>query len=164
MLGASSCDLTAQDFEYLLRSKHWLEELDISKNPLSNYFPLVLSLIQMLSPSLLILQMEDVGLRSDEFSRLFETCAQLQNLRMLNVAHNRQLLRGIVSDAVLFFAVSPQLQAIKLSYPIDTMVGDNPDARQITWIKKEFSDLINRQVRQLSALYKSFATQLAFEF
>lgn len=163
MLRISACGLTELDLVYLMHSEHQLEELDISENILSNCFPLVLSLIRTLSTSLLILEMEEVGLKSEEFSLLFETCLQLQKLRLLNVARNSQLLRAVIVDSIAFLIMTPRLQAVKLSYPTDIEVDDDMDERQIAGRKKEFSHLIDHVVGRLCVLHKRCALRLAFK-
>lgn len=163
MLRMRDCNLTEQDFEYLLHSEHRLEELDISENVLSDCFPLVLLLIRKLSPSLLLLEMENVELQPDKFLPFFETCAQLQNLRLLNVACNDQLLYDALCDADLFFSTSCRLQVVKLSYPTDIEDHDDIDEPQIYLKKKKFSYLNNCDVISLSCAFEHCIPWLAFK-
>lgn len=163
MLRISGCGLNEADLSYLLGSNHQLEELDVSDNNILNCFSLFLSLIRKFATTLVILEMEDVGLQAEEFALLFETLLQLPKLRLLNVARNSHLVKTVVVDAIAFLIMTPRLQAVKLSYPLDIEVSSEAEEQQVISKKKEFSHLIEHVVSRLCVLHKRCSLRLAFK-
>ena len=117
-----ACGLKDTDIIYLGLSHHTsgLRELDISENCLGETFTDVITVLNVLSPKLQVLEMEDCGISTPDWIQLFATCPKLQHLHFWNISRNSQLTDSVLAQGVSSIANIARmdhLEALKLSYP-----------------------------------------------
>ncbi|XP_074648057.1 leucine-rich repeat-containing protein 14-like [Tubulanus polymorphus] len=124
----NGCRLTSEDLEYLARSRHAtaLVELDLSENHFSDCNRAVRNLLVACKSSLKILEIEDCKLNDVDLLTLVSLASSLDELRFLNVNHNR-FTDPTVTEAVRAFAKTSDLQVLKLSCPEIYVSANNAD-------------------------------------
>lgn len=161
MLRLSNCNLANADIICLHKSPvtRSLRELELSKNNLVPCIENLNLLISQLSPTLILLELEEVGLSSDNLLSCFEKSMLCQKLKFLNVSNNSSLCREAIMDSLVYFFVSPELEAVRISFPSDL----STDADNVTQSQQDFSSEIEKIIYCLCLRHKRMFFRIVFQ-
>lgn len=161
MLRLPNCSLTESDLSFLLHSPltKSLRELDLSQNDLSNCPDTFIHFVVFLSDTLTLLEVEDVKLNSQQMAGLFQKLIVCGQLRYLNVMQNECLKREVVMDSFVYFFVTPMLEAVKITYPIDIVEGE----LSLMKSRKEYCKEIEQIIYCLCLVHNRNVFKISFE-
>lgn len=140
VLRLKDCGLQPVDIKYMLAylPLHELRELDLGVNVFTNLKILLTDFVKKCSANLVVLELEDIQISELELFNFFNEVSYLKNLKYLNVAMNPVLNKQILFDSLCYFFMTKQLQAVKMSYPLEIITMHQENV-MLNFEKKMFS-------------------------